>query len=55
MRAALARAGAVGAALADLAPAVDRGLPGVFRDLADRRLQLRPYSRGGKLAGKSWA
>ena len=41
VRAARVRAGAVGAALADLAPAVDRGLPGVPGDLADRRLLPR--------------
>jgi len=36
VRAAPVRAGAVGAALADLAPAVDRGQPGVLGDRADR-------------------
>ena len=38
MRAAPVRAGIIGAALADLALPVDRGLPGRLGDLADRGL-----------------
>jgi hypothetical protein len=38
VRAGQVRAGLTGAALADLAAAVDRGLPGLFRDQPQRRL-----------------
>ena len=52
VRAALIGAGVIGAALPDLAAAVDRGLPGLLRDQPQRRLlplAQRPPDRVGQL------
>ena len=52
MRAGSVAAGVIGAALADLAAAVDRDLPGLLRDQPQRRflpLAQRPADRVGQL------